>query len=92
MISIERARNGYIVKSTSEEMTETLVIEEVDGCCEVQAFKHLVLVLQDLLGVTSSKYDEERFYAVVAPGLDNQNYKGLDFAYWGDYHKKDDDS
>lgn len=90
MITIEQAVNGYVVKSTSEDSNEMVVIEQEDDVSDAKCFQRLIYVLQDMLGIISSKYDDEKFYAVVAPGPDNQNYKGLDFAHWGEYYKEDD--
>ena len=70
MIKIEQAVNGwYLIHSEEGEPDQVYVFNGDDGeQSEVEAFAHLLRVIDSLYGPTTSRYSEHRIYITVAPG------------------------
>jgi hypothetical protein len=66
-IEIEIADNGYVIREDDVPF-KTDVIEIGDDKTSAQGMMELANILAEYLGVRGSRYDEERFYAIVAPG------------------------
>lgn len=66
MITIERVLNGYLITHTMDGGSEKYVFTEKES--EVQTFADLLWQLNDLIGPSTSRYDEERIQISVVPG------------------------
>lgn len=79
-VIIERAQNGWVVTQRSSEYLRSEddtpdivnVFDEKDS--EVEGCASLLRHLEDVLGPSTSRYDEKRIYIVVAPGDKNDAF------------------
>ena len=76
-IQIESVENGYIITEYEETENNTTIEKKtviVERNTEAETFRDLVYHVQDLIGHSDSRYDEKRYYGVIAPGDKNDNF------------------
>ena len=73
-IKVKKAINGFVIETKEAADADgfvkenTAVFEFDETKHETEAFRSFVYDLAELLEVGGSRYDEKRFYAIVAPG------------------------
>lgn len=76
-ITIQRARNGYIVHHESDDdetMVQTIIEERDEDTDGIECFCDLLRVIDVLMGPTTSRYSEKRIRIVTVPGDKNDSY------------------
>jgi hypothetical protein len=68
IITIEKARGGYIIRTPAEDTDTTDDIEVIADTNSVHATCSLLWAVAEALGVEGSKYDKERIQISIAPG------------------------
>ena len=76
MITITTAANGWIVKESDGDF-ERVYCFSYDSIAggDVKAFSGLLWHVTETLGMSGSRYDEERIYISVKPGDKHQSYQ-----------------
>ena len=73
-VTIETARNGWLIRREPDELDETTEVfvygfsNDGDDVDEVKSFASFLWRITELLGPTTSRYSEARIYIEVKPG------------------------
>jgi hypothetical protein len=68
IITIEKARGGYIIRTPAEDADSTDDIEVIADTNSVHATRDMLWTIVETLGEQGSKYDKERIQISIEPG------------------------
>ena len=90
-VEIKPADNGYILTIDYEdpESENSITVFACGGdVSSTQCFKELLNELDLVLGPSSSRYDDERIYTIIAPGDKHESFtEAHSKVIWGDNDK-----